>query len=141
MQVEDQRGLTFLTIERYEIGYNFRNIYRNCIRFHQTSYIDERFAQKKKNKKKYYKEFLKILLLMRNDSFLTREGVTRGAVNSKAMTPNYQGKGPSNAHRPSKNPSAPPLLHTRPPLVSPLYYLYSINYEMHVVRISFIFVG
>jgi len=39
---------------------------------------------------------------MRNYSFLTREGVTRGAVNSKAMIPNYQGKGPSNAHRPSK---------------------------------------
>ena len=55
--------------------------------------------RKKRIKKKYYKEFLKILLLMRNDSFLTREGVTRGAVNSKAMTRNYQVKGPSNAHR------------------------------------------
>ena len=51
-----------------------------------------------------------MILLMRNDSFFNSEGVTRGAVNSKAMTPNYQCKGLSNAHRPSKTPPPLPFL-------------------------------
>ena len=49
---------------------------------------------------------------MQIDNYLipNSKGVTRGAVNSKAMTPNYEGKCPSNAHRPSKTPPPLPFL-------------------------------